>query len=455
MNALDWIISILLFIVSLGVLITIHELGHLAMAKAFKVYCHEFSIGFGPAIIHKRPKGKETYISLRAIPFGGFVAMYGEPGQELEPGLNIPPERSLEGIKKWKKLIIVSAGIILNVVLSITLMAISNIAFPLKKATLHTGVVENSVAYNAGIRENDELFFATAPKTEGDKTLYYQVVYYEYTNTSNNTVVMGYFGMVDNDIEINGIRYVLTYYPTGNKNNTKFTEGMKLYPANTVEEVKADADKTKAYQIWLDKGELSYYPDFKKSSYIPYDSTTVFTAKVPYVNSEKVAKAANIEFRTEAISGTDKYQFKDIGLELKVEKEWLPLGTRIKNTFLDFGEGSIAVFKGLGTIFTKGPQNASGIIGVFETSATIYSTYTFSYYFFFWGLISVNLAIFNLLPIPGLDGFTLLITIIEMITHKNVPNKVKSIITIVGYVLLFSLIITILAFDVLKIVGVM
>ena len=72
----------------LGVLITIHELGHFIAAKIFRVYVFEFAIGFGPKIFRKK-KG-ETYYSLRALPLGGYVAMLGEEdavhGREREPG---------------------------------------------------------------------------------------------------------------------------------------------------------------------------------------------------------------------------------------------------------------------------------------------------------------------------------------------------------------------------------
>ena len=57
MSAGEWVLSIVLFILSLGILIVIHELGHLSMAKLFNVYCQEFSIGFGPSLLHKRKKG--------------------------------------------------------------------------------------------------------------------------------------------------------------------------------------------------------------------------------------------------------------------------------------------------------------------------------------------------------------------------------------------------------------
>ena len=105
MDILMIILYILLFIFCLSVLIMVHEAGHLVTAKLFKVYCLEYSIGFGPAILHKKRKDGETFFSLRTIPFGGYVSMYGE-GVELPEGVEIDSSRSLEGIKKWKKCII-------------------------------------------------------------------------------------------------------------------------------------------------------------------------------------------------------------------------------------------------------------------------------------------------------------------------------------------------------------
>ena len=87
------VVYILLFIVCLSLLIMIHELGHFTAAKIFKVYVMEYSIGFGPALIHKKRKDGETYFSLRAIPFGGYVSMFGEEVQ-LEEGQTIDKSRS-------------------------------------------------------------------------------------------------------------------------------------------------------------------------------------------------------------------------------------------------------------------------------------------------------------------------------------------------------------------------
>ena len=84
-----------LFIVLLSIIVTIHEFGHFLVAKAFGVYCFEFSIGMGPALFTR--KGKETKFSIRALPIGGYVAMAGETeGDEAYPDVKVLREEELQ-----------------------------------------------------------------------------------------------------------------------------------------------------------------------------------------------------------------------------------------------------------------------------------------------------------------------------------------------------------------------
>ena len=128
MQVLMTILYILLFLVFLSVLIVIHELGHLIAAKTFHVYCLEYSIGMGPLLFKHKRKNGETQFSLRAIPFGGYVSMYGE-GVELPEGVEIDPSRSLNNIKAWKRAIVLLAGVTMNAVLALVFFFASN-CFP-------------------------------------------------------------------------------------------------------------------------------------------------------------------------------------------------------------------------------------------------------------------------------------------------------------------------------------
>ena len=453
MSVWDWIISVILFVIALSALITIHELGHFSMAKLFNVYCQEFSIGFGPALVHKRKKGKETYFSIRAIPFGGYVAMYGE-GMELEPGSVIPEERSLEGIKKWKKCIILVAGVVLNAVLAFVLIAISNLAFPRIVTTKYASISEGSVS--AAVLNDDDLM----------RHYHQSYISYEYTD-SEKIIHAGQFYVVDNTAQIDEEKYVLGYVPTGTKYYTKFTDGLLIYPAIAGEKiVTTHSDGTlnilnkplyDAYYA-VDGGinPDALYADFTQKTYAAFEGKS-FEAHLHFLRFNESTDKYDIEVdftpTIKAVKDGDKYVWEDIGLSFKTmnDEDWT-FSDKWKQTFKDYGTASIAVFKGIGTLFTGGIKNMSGIVGIFDMTANLYGSYTFATYLYFWGLISVNLAIFNLLPIPGLDGFALLITIIEAITRKKVPTKVKGIISAIGLVLLFALMIAIVVLDIIKLV---
>ena len=450
---LERLIALILFIIAFAALICIHEAGHLSMAKLFKVYCKEYSIGFGPAIYSKKKKGHETTFSVRWIPLGGYVAMYGEEGvEEEDPAFkDIPVERSLEGIKKWKKAIVVSAGVILNAFLALFIIGVSNIAFPVTYMTRKAIVEENSLIAQAGIKENDTLQYVIPDEMIDDDGIH--PFEYDYTDSSK-TIHAGNFYIIDPNIQFdNGDRYVLTFMFAGDKKEPVFTEGANLYKAVHKSELSSHAETNKLFATWSAKeGSPEYFPliedgIFKLEEDTKFDATLSFKL----ANSEEIV-AKTIGFSTKA-SGR-KYVFNDIGLSFHFQKEYLPFKERVHNTFVDFGSASSAVFRGLKVLFTGGIKNMSGFVGILDTSATIYSTYTFATYLYFWGLISVNLAIFNLLPFPGLDGWQLLVTAIEGITKKKLPSKFKVIMSLIGLGLLFALMAVIIVLDIIRIVGV-
>lgn len=154
---------IIYFILVFGLIITIHELGHLLAAKRFNVYCDEFAFGMGPKIISK--KFKETTYSIRLLPIGGFVSMAGEPDATFDQA-DLPLERTIKGIAKWKQIIIMSAGVIMNFLLAITLFIgvnLINRQIVLPAKPIIAEVVSGSVAESAGFMANDEIIEVIYP----------------------------------------------------------------------------------------------------------------------------------------------------------------------------------------------------------------------------------------------------------------------------------------------------
>lgn len=109
-------LTIITFVIVLGVIIFVHELGHFITARKFGVKVEEFGFGFPPRIWGKK-KGDTTY-SINWIPLGGFVKIKGESGEDK----NDPDSFSYQ--KPWKRAIILSAGVIMNIILAFVLLSI-------------------------------------------------------------------------------------------------------------------------------------------------------------------------------------------------------------------------------------------------------------------------------------------------------------------------------------------
>ena len=138
------------------------------------------------------------------------------------------------------------------------------------------------------------------------------------------------------------------------------------------------------------------------------------------------------------------------GISMHLHTEKNSFGKIMKNTFTNFGESSVLIFKTIGGLFIgRGWSQVGGIVAVYQQTATIFSQYNASLLIYLWALISVNLAVFNLLPFPGLDGWQLLVLIVESATKKKIPPKVKTIVSLAGMILLFTFMVLIIIKDVI------
>lgn len=111
--------TLIYFVLILGLVIFIHEFGHFIMAKKHGVYCYEFSLGMGPKIYSFRRKNDETEYCLRLFPIGGFVQMAGE---EVEDDKDVPKNKKMQAKTVWQRLSIVVAGVFNNFLLGLVLL---------------------------------------------------------------------------------------------------------------------------------------------------------------------------------------------------------------------------------------------------------------------------------------------------------------------------------------------
>ena len=151
-----FIVKLLVFILVLGIIILVHELGHFFWAKRFHVHIYEFSIGMGPLIHTFKGKDGINY-NLRAIPIGGFVAMAGEVYEDDE-SKKIPKKAFMCNKPWYQRLLILVAGVVNNFILAIILLFVTaciwggNIYKPIVSSVSPSSPMEE-----AGIVEGDTI----------------------------------------------------------------------------------------------------------------------------------------------------------------------------------------------------------------------------------------------------------------------------------------------------------
>ena len=413
MQFLMTVLYILLFIVLLSVLIIVHELGHLVAAKAFNVYCLEYSIGMGPLLFKKKRKGGETQFSIRAIPFGGYVSMYGE-GVELPEGVEVDESRSLNKIKAWKRAIVLLAGVTMNAILALVFFFVSNCV----DNSLYinsVNIVETSKAAEAGIPNN--MIFDFEKATYQDEVANQTRAFYVFDKSATlNGDETTYYAATFNFEDLDSL------------DKRDFAQYLYIYPFTDATKENID------FAHLVDPATVNYvdihFQSLVKDEQDKYQKGEVYSVKVEQKEGKYQSFGCLIYY------GKKNTNFKEI----------------IQGTFTDFGESSILLFKSIGLLFTDASSwgQVGGIVAVgFETTAVL-QNFGIGRFLYVWGFISVNLAIFNLLPFPGLDGWQLLVLIVEGVSRKKIPEKVKNIVSLIGIGLLLLLMAVIVVKDVAK-----
>ena len=389
------VLNILIFIVSLGALIVIHELGHLMTAKLFKVYCYEFSIGMGPALYSHKPnkdKGQETAFSIRAFPIGGYVSMAGEDLEDAEgvdPTILVPKDRTIEGKAHYKRIIIMAAGVCMNFILGFVMLLI-NYSCCTQTSYLYDSnqivVVDDSKSYNVGLRTGDRI-------TSISEEFYYIQPNGGYNSTPDKSIpetsVTRYAYESDSEIDSYlDLNHTLSYLLSRDYSN-----GIIYYTA----------DAADSYEVIkpLNEGD-------KRVFYITYSSVEQENLQTQIEVTASYQKPSSSSFKSYLM-------YDSVGIGASYTQYKYSFGEALEVAGSRWAYYCSAIFLGVGSLFNPANWGQVGsIISIFQISSSAVSAGIGSF-LNLWAIISVNLAILNLLPFPGLDGWQIVITIGEWI----------------------------------------
>ncbi len=170
---MNFIITLILFIIILGCIVFIHEFGHFTFAKLTGVYVYEFAIGMGPKLFSFKPKNSETIYSIRAVPLGGFCSLAGEDFENDEK--KIPKDRLLQAKKPWQRFLIMFMGPGFNFISAFIILFLIGLIWGSPTTTPKISSVEKGYpAYNVGINKGDVVVEVNGHKikTMDDLSLY-------------------------------------------------------------------------------------------------------------------------------------------------------------------------------------------------------------------------------------------------------------------------------------------
>jgi len=448
--------SILWLLVLIGVMIMIHELGHFWAARYFDVKVEAFSFGFGPRLFGFRRGETDYRVSL--ILFGGYVKMAGEmEGVNMEGyanmaapppgGAETPDPRSLFGKPRWQRLIIAFAGPFMNLVLAVGLLTgIYMVKYErvadedMDPVIGH--VMADSPAAKAGLQDGDRIV-----RLETNQKPTWKDVGLEEISSAYRPMHLS--------IDRAGKRFDVVVTPTLSESLGVGFAGWEERGDMQLDEVDPNLP---AYKAGLRKGDLvvSLNGQPMHSNYRFYEVTKNSGGKpldIVYIrNGQQHEVSVQPEY-----SRSDGQPRWMIGVrplpKVKIITTRLAFPEALAESVRENEEGATLIVKVLQGMIERrmSTKTLTGPIGLGQLSGQAAKQGP-SAYFSLMSMVSLNLAIFNLLPIPILDGGTILMLLIEMIMRRDLSLNVKELVFKVGFVFIMVLMAFVIFQDISKIV---
>lgn len=453
------LITIAAFLVVLGVLIFVHEAGHFVAAKWAGIYVHRFSLGLGSPIRALTFKRGETEYSVSWLPLGGYVKMASReedatsaalegPSAATEP---VPPDRVFEAKPVWKRMVVILAGVTMNMLfayVAYTALAVKN-GEQLLVETRVGRVVDSLVPAGAEalrtLRPGDRIVSVAGQPVES-----WNDVMSRFQNAPQETMTIG---LAD------GRSIEIRVHSDALKERLAVSEAVEPWRGTVVETVGKGTPAERAgiepgdTLLALDGQSVTQWHEFQDLIQArPRQPVTLTVARgaqrLELTTTTDTAAIATPGGRTRTIG------FLGIGTRFNVQRERYSLGQALQVGWDQTLESSTQIVRTVRGLFSgrvAGRELGGPIlIGQLAGQATRMG---FDAFLGFMALISVNLAILNLLPIPVLDGGQFLFLLAEGVLRRPLSLKLRERLTAVGLVLILLLMVFAFSNDIRRLVG--
>jgi len=433
----SFLIAVASMAVVLGIMILVHELGHFAAAKWFGVRVDVFSIGFGKRLVGFR-RGDTDY-RISALPLGGYVKMAGENPLESRSGA---PDEFMSH-PRWQRFVIAIAGPAMNIILAIALLTgvfMVRYEHPmfLEQPAVIGWVVENSPAAKAGIEQGDRIV-----RIEGEQNPTWEDVMLK--------VMVSAKQPIDVAIQRGNQIFEKQIQPQPDGAEQYGSIGWVPDQPITVTEIESSMPAAKAgLQLGDEIVAINGKPMrslFDVIHYLqqngakPVDVTAMRNGQqlhltmTPVQTEEGGQKAYRLGFRSEPVH-VDKLPFAQaLNRSLEENKKYSLLIVDLVHKML---ERKVSI------------KQMEGPIGIARASGDAARQPGWTPLLSLMAMISLNLGIFNLLPIPILDGGIILLLIVEAIMRRDISMRIKERIYQTAFVFLLLFFVVVIYNDLMK-----
>ncbi|RMC46619.1 MULTISPECIES: RIP metalloprotease RseP [unclassified Lactobacillus] len=413
--------GILIFLIVFGLLVFVHEFGHFIVAKKCGILVREFSIGMGPKLFQVR-RNPTTY-TIRWLPLGGYVRLAGKDDDTaLEPGMTV-----ILQLNEQNEVIKIDA--------SKSDVPIEGIPVLITKADLvdelfisgyENGNEADRVTYHvnhdATIIDQTKTELIIAPRdTQFQEANVWQKLATNIAGPLMN-IILGFVVFMIWTFTIPGpatttVSHVDTNSPA---KLAKIEPGSRLIKINNY--------KITTFQ------EVSDFINHSKGKNI----------KVSFINKDGQTRTASVKPKSIKVQGQTIYQIGihaqgDEHISAKAQRGW---EMAVSTTGM--------IFNAVGGLFRHFSLNKlSGPVGIYSQTSQV-SQLGLPYILAFLAMISINLGIVNMIPIPGLDGGKFLLNLIEIVRGKPISEDHESLVELIGFGLLLILIIAVTGNDIYR-----
>lgn len=416
--------AIIAFLFVFSVIVIIHEFGHYYFAKKAGILVREFAIGMGPKIFQVR-KG-ETVYTLRLLPIGGYVRMAGhdEDEQEIKPGMMITIELDKENVVQ--KLNFDEHLIIEN-----------SVPFQIEEADLHRTMTLRGYFVNSEEKVNLTVSKqATIIESDGTEVVVAPIERQFNSASLWNRIKTNAAGPMNNFI-LSIIIFIIVGFMQGGVPSNDPVIGQVSDQSAAQEAGLQTSDKI----ISIDGVDIHSWDEMTSIVRSSADKTLSVTI-------QRNGDTKNVSITPKSVVGQNGSKIGQLGVTRTLDNSIISiLGYGFTQTISVI----VLVLSALGSIFTKGfnLNQLGGPVAIYSLTSQVAKNGLIDLLSFM-GMISANLGVMNLLPIPALDGGKLVLNFIEGIRKKPLDPEKEGYLTIAGAIFLFALMLLVTWNDIMK-----